>query len=67
VVDVGDHQSPVVVGTIETSGSPQDVDLANGHLFVSDGRAGLTVVRGCLFFYDGFESGDTTAWSEFVN
>jgi hypothetical protein len=66
VVDVGDPQSPLIVGTIETPGSPLDVDLANGHLIVSDGRAGLTVVRGCQFFYDGFESGDPTSWSELV-
>lgn len=66
VVDVGDPSSPVLLRQIETPGAVGDADLAGGHLVVSNGPAGLTIIRGCQSFYDGFESGDIGGWAACV-
>jgi hypothetical protein len=63
VVSIGDPRNPEFLGNIATPGRPRDVDLVNGHLFVADSIGGATVIKGCQFFVDGFESGDVSAWS----
>jgi hypothetical protein len=67
VIDVIDPSSPVEVGHDDTPGEAQAVSVAGEYVYVADGRAGMEIYRECGFaFADGFESGDTSAWSATV-
>jgi hypothetical protein len=66
VIDISTPWTPLEVGFIDVSGSAGDVAVSDGYVFlVSDG---LAVFRECggTVFEDGFESGDTSAWSATV-
>jgi hypothetical protein len=65
VIDVSTPSAPVEVGFADTPGSAEGVAVAVGFVFVADNAAGLAVFRECsgALFADGFESGDTSAWS----
>jgi hypothetical protein len=66
-IDVSDPSSPVEVGHSNTPGDAKDVTFAGGKLFVADSMAGIEIFRVCPdLFFDGFESGDTSAWSRTV-
>ena len=63
VIDVSDPASPWEAGS-HNSGWVTDVVIAGGQVYVAARGAGLTIYRECaVVFADGFESGDTTAWS----
>jgi hypothetical protein len=63
VIDVSTPSAPVEVGFYQSQAS--GVAVSDGYVFlVADG--GLYVFRECPFFSDGFESGDTSAWSATV-
>jgi hypothetical protein len=74
VIDVEDPDSPTVVGEYLPYGPDMmfdiEVDPASGLAVLSGGRTGVRFfdVSGCLVrvFSDGFESGDTSAWSATV-
>jgi hypothetical protein len=71
VIDVEDPDSPTVVGEYLPYGADItfniDVDPARGLAALAGGRTGIRFfdVSSCLVrvFSDGFESGDTSAWS----
>jgi hypothetical protein len=67
VIDVSDPFSPVEVGHSDTPGDATDVTVAGGRLYVADSMAGMEIFWACgvKIFTDGFESGDTSAWSGF--
>ena len=67
VIDVSSPTNPVLLDRFDTSGVPAAAFIANAHLFVADGPGGLSVVRLCELFLDGFESGDLRAWSAIAN
>jgi len=60
VVDVSTPSSPVVVGGYYAP--TLDLALASGHVFVTEGWAGLEVFHTCTLFSDDFESGGTSTW-----
>jgi hypothetical protein len=69
VVNVSDPAAPVEVGFYDTPGWASRVAVAGGYVHLAaalDG--GLYVFRECggVVFSDGFESGDTSAWSATV-
>lgn len=68
VIDVSTPSSPVEVGFYDTPGYAYGVAVSGGYAYVADYYAGMEVFRGCgiVIFDDGFESGDTTAWSSAV-
>jgi hypothetical protein len=70
VIDVNEPTAPVEVGFYETLGPMADslggVAVSDGYVFLANG-GGLSVFRECgRLFSDGFESGDTSAWSATV-
>ena len=67
VIDVSTPSTPVEVGFLDTPGYTVGVAVAGGYAYVADLYAGLAVFEDCsLPFSDGFESGDTSAWSATV-
>jgi hypothetical protein len=66
VIDVSDPASPFEVGFSDTPGEAQGVAVSGGFVYVADWDAGLQIFRECAMFADGFESGDTSAWSSTV-
>jgi hypothetical protein len=65
-MNVVDPSSPLWVGDASTFGSAEDIYVDGGYVYVADGDAGLTIFSGCGLLYDGFDSGDTSAWSSTV-
>ena len=70
VFDVSTPSAPAVAGTFYSLGILGTVEgiggvaVADGHVFAANGDAGLPVFNECwMLFTDGFESGDTSAWS----
>jgi hypothetical protein len=59
---------PFEFGSYDTPGIARDVAVAGSYAYVADGNAGLEVLTSCedLLLSDGFESGDTSAWSATV-
>jgi len=70
VIDVSDPSVPVEVGSYETGGNfdidSRGIAVSDGSVFVGNDGVPLDVFRECPFFADGFESGDTSAWSATV-
>jgi hypothetical protein len=70
VIDVSTPWAPVEVGSYETGGNfdtyNRGVAVSDGYVFVGNDGVPLDVFRECPFFADGFESGDTSAWSATV-
>ena len=64
--DVTWPSAPVEIGSYDTPGEQLDVTVADGHVFLTSDGAGLYIFEGCGLFADGFESGDTSAWSATV-
>jgi len=60
--------APVEVGFFDTPGYARGVAVSGGYVTLADYEAGLAVCRECTgpLFSDGFESGDTSAWSATV-
>jgi hypothetical protein len=67
VVDVSDPTAPVEVGSYNTPGEARGVAVVGQYAYVA-GWPPLEVLTSCedLVFTDGFESGDTSAWSATV-
>ena len=63
VVDVSTPSAPVEVGFLDTPDRALGVAVAGRHVYVAEEEAGLAIVVDCHVFVDGFESGDTSAWS----
>jgi hypothetical protein len=51
------------VGFYDSLGERLGVAVSDGYVFLTTDADGLYVFRGCGVFVDGFESGDTSAWS----
>ena len=63
VIDVSAPSAPVEVGLFETVGAG-GVTVSDGYVYFAAGDAGMYIFDECtLLFTDGFESGDTSAWS----
>ena len=65
VIDVSTPSAPVEIGFAEWFDSV-DVAVSDGYVFLAaggDAGSGLYVFRECGSFSDGFESGDTSAWT----
>jgi hypothetical protein len=68
-VDISDPFNPVSVGSHDTPGhASEGIAASGGFVWVAEGSAGLEIFRDCelTLFSDGFESGDTSAWSNTV-
>jgi hypothetical protein len=67
VIDVSTPSAPVEVGSYETGGEFYEfaggVAVSDGYVFLAAPGAGLYVFRECAMFSDGFESGNTSAWT----
>jgi hypothetical protein len=64
VFDVSAPSAPIEVGSYDTPGTAWDVAVAGAYAYVADEEAGLEILLSCAaLFIDGFESGDTSAWS----
>jgi len=70
VIDVSTPSAPVEVGSYETGGRFDwyfgGIAVSDGYVFVGNDGVPLDVFRECGSFADGFESGDTSAWSATV-
>jgi hypothetical protein len=67
VADVSTPSAPLRVGFYETARNATSVAASDGYVFVTTDGAGWYIFRECwLLFEDGFESGDTSAWSASV-
>ena len=66
VIDVSTPSMPVAVGLLVTPGWSEGVVTASGYVYLADQSDGLAVFLECGLFSDGFESGDTSAWSATV-
>jgi len=68
VVVVSNPAAPFEVGFADTPGYAYGVAVAGAYAYVADEHSGLQVLTTCegLPFEDGFESGDTSAWSATV-
>ena len=68
VVDVSNPAAPFEVGSYDTPFEAVGVAVAGYYAYLADGVWGLEVLTACegLLFQDGFESGDTSAWSATV-
>jgi hypothetical protein len=66
VVDISMPTSPREVGFVYTSGHARGVAVAGEYVYMADDEAGLEIFLDCAVFTDGFESGDTSAWSSTV-
>ena len=65
VIDVSDPASPAEEGFADTASYAMGVAVAEGHVYLASLEAGIYVFLECGagIFSDGFESGDTSAWS----
>jgi hypothetical protein len=68
VVSIAEPTAPVEVGYYDTPGSAYAVAVSGQNhelVFVAEGDAGLDVLTSCQapLLHNGFESGDTSAWS----
>jgi hypothetical protein len=68
VVNVSNPAAPFEVGSYDSLGNAIGVAVAGSYAYVGDAFAGLEVLTSCegLLFQNGFESGDTSAWSATV-
>jgi hypothetical protein len=69
VIDVSIPAAPQEVGNAEAAFFVMaSVALSGGQVFVTGGNVGIFVFAECggVLFHDGFESGDTSAWSATV-
>jgi hypothetical protein len=69
VIDVSNPAIPVEMGRSQVASyEVTSVALSSGQVFVTGGAAGRYVFAECggVLFHDGFESGDTSAWSVMV-
>jgi len=68
VVDVSTPSTPVEVGLSSTPNPAVGVAVAGGYVAVAVDLGGLAVYEDCsgTLFTDGFEPGDTSAWSATV-
>jgi hypothetical protein len=68
VVDVSTPSTPVEVGLSSTPNPAVGVAVAGGYVAVAVDLGGLAVYEDCsgTLFTDGFEHGDTSAWSATV-
>jgi len=75
VIDVSTPSAPVEVGFYDVfgalagvAGGMLGVAISSGYVFSAGGDAGIYVFAECggVVFLDGFESGDTSAWSATV-
>jgi len=66
VVDVSDPEYPTQAGHIETPGQALDVAVWGSLVVLADTGGGAAIFEECggAIFFDGFESGDVSAWSE---
>ncbi len=64
-LSVPDH--PVELATARVPGDAHEVAMGPGRVLVADGNGGMSVLESCAPFADGFESGDTSAWSRSEN
>jgi len=62
IIDISDPTGPREVVEVVTPAETRSVMIDRRRVYVGDGRGGLAVYRNALFA-DGFESGDTGAWS----
>jgi hypothetical protein len=44
IIDISDPNSPVIAGSVDTSGEARDIALVGSTLYVADGLAGLLVI-----------------------
>jgi hypothetical protein len=66
VIDVSNPLVPVEVGAFEMP-AVQRVTVSSGHVLAAGAYVGMYIFDDCrLPFTDGFESGDTSAWSATV-
>jgi len=68
-IDVSTPSAPVSMGFYDTPGSASYGVAASGwFVYVTEGGAGVEIFRDCemAIFSDGFEVGDTSAWSNTV-
>jgi hypothetical protein len=66
VYDLADPADPEYVGSYMTLWEAWDVDVADNRAYIADGYAGVQVidVTDCQrLLFDGFETGDTSAWT----
>jgi len=68
VIDVNTPSTPVVVGFLDTLGLTLGVAVSAGYVAVAVDLGGLALYEDCsgTLFTDGFEPGDTSAWSATV-
>ena len=65
IVDLVDPSDPVLMGTHDEAGDVMDFAFSDEHVFTARYVSGVDVFILCQgpLFADGFETGDTTAWS----
>ena len=63
VIDVSDPTSPFQVGSRSLSDSTINIVESDGLVYVAATGAGMEILGEVPMFADGFESGDTSAWS----
>ena len=67
VLDVSDPSDPQPIGDLSFTvapGSPEQIKVVGDMVYLAHYIGGVSIVRGChALFVDGFESGDTLAWS----
>jgi len=64
VLDVSDPTHPNEIAAIQAMAVAKQVFVGPGLIGVADGEAGVAFYDSCVPFADGFESGDTSRWSE---
>jgi hypothetical protein len=64
LLDVANLLEPAQLAAIETPGDARGAFAGAGLIVVADGVAGISVYESCVPFADGFESGDTSSWSD---
>ena len=67
VIDVSDPTNPHSIGVLsamEAAGYAERIKVDGDLVYLAHYIGGVSIVRGChAIFVDGFESGDTTAWT----
>ena len=69
VIDVSTPSAPVEIGFADTDGYPSGIAASGGYVYAVFADAigiHMDIFRECGTFSDGFESGDTSAWSATV-
>ena len=67
VLDLSDPTVPVEEGSGSTNGKAGVGAVEGGFVYVYLGEGGMQIFRECgVILIDGFESGDTSAWSSTV-